>query len=316
MMRPGLRAVACMVLTDRPGGRTRIRGYAMPRRQERVITKRTVDALSVEHRDAVFWDRDLPGFGIRVYPSGLKKYVVQSRGPGGSKRATLGRHGKLTADEARRRAAEAIDRIKRGEDPIPPPPEPEPTIAVLAERYMRDYVPSHCRASSAEVYRRALDNHILPALGGMRVGAVGREQVAELHYAMRGAPHAANAVLKIVAKMLSLAVEWGLREHGPNPCRAVRKYRTHPRERFLTGEEYCRLGRAVDELEAKGKVSRHAAAAIRLLVLTGCRRNEVLELRWDDIDRTAGEMWLRDGKTGVNFLPMPVVSLQCHTAPN
>ena len=151
----------------------------MPRRQERVITKRTVDALSVEHRDAVFWDRDLPGFGIRVYPSGLKKYVVQSRGPGGSKRATLGRHGKLTAAEARRRAAEAIDRIKRGEDPIPPPPEPEPTMAVLAERYMRDYVPSHCRASSAEVYRRALDNHILPALGGMRVGAVGREQVME-----------------------------------------------------------------------------------------------------------------------------------------
>ena len=107
-------------------------------------------------------------------------------------------------------------------------------MAVLAERYMRDYVPSHCRASSAEVYRRALDNHILPVLGEMRVGAVGREQVAELHYAMRGAPHAANAVLKIVAKMLSLAVEWGLREHGPNPCRAVRKYRTHPRERFLT----------------------------------------------------------------------------------
>ena len=202
----------------------------MPRRQERVITKRTVDALSVEHRDAVFWDRDLPGFGIRVYPSGLKKYVVQSRGPGGSKRATLGRHGKLTADEARRRAAEAIDRIKRGEDPIPPPPEPEPTMAVLAERYMRDYVPSHCRASSAEVYRRALDNHILPALGEMRVGAVGREQVMELHYAMRGEPYAANGVLKIVAKMLSLAVEWGLREHGPNPCRAVRKYRTHPRE--------------------------------------------------------------------------------------
>ena len=66
----------------------------MPKRQETVITKRTVDALSVQGRDAVFWDRDLPGFGIRVYPSGLKKYVVQSRGPGGSRRVTLGRHGK------------------------------------------------------------------------------------------------------------------------------------------------------------------------------------------------------------------------------
>ena len=128
--------------------------------------------------------------------------------------------------------------------------------------------------------------------------------MSELHYAMRGEPHAANAALKIVGKMLSLAVEWGLREAGPNPCRVVRKYRTRPRERFLTDAEYCRLGRALDMLESRGKVSRHAAAAIRLLVLTGCRRNEVLELRWDDVDRTAGELRLRDGKTGARMVPL------------
>lgn len=276
----------------------------MPKRQERAITKRVVDTLSVEDRDAVFWDRDLPGFGLRVYPSGLKQYVVQSRGPAGSKRATLGRHGRISPEEARRQAAEAIDRIKRGEDPVPPPPEPEATMADLAERYMREYVPSHCKPSSAEVYQRAIANHILPALGDMPVGQVGRQEVTELHYAMRGEPHAANAALKIVGKMLSLAMEWGLREHGSNPCRAVRKYRTRPRERFLTDEEYRRLGRAVDELEDAGTVSRPAAAAIRLLVLTGCRRNEVLELRWDDIDRTAGELQLRDGKTGTRLVPL------------
>ncbi len=276
----------------------------MPKRQERVITKRIVDTLSVKDRDAVFWDRDLPGFGIRVYPSGRKKYVAQSRGPGGSKRATLGPHGRISPEEARHLAAEAIDRIKRGEDPMPPLPEPEATMADLAERYMRDYVPSHCKPSSAEVYRAALANHILPALGDMAVGEVGRQQVTDLHYAMRHKPHAANAALKIVGKMLSLAMEWGLREHGSNPCRAVRKYRTRPLERFLTDEEYSRLGRAVDELEAEGKVSGPAAAAIRLLVLTGCRRNEVLELKWDDIDRTAGEMQLRDGKTGTRMAPL------------
>ena len=125
----------------------------MPKRQETTITKRTVDALSVEGRDAVFWDRDLPGFGIRVYPSGLKKYVVQSRGPGGSRRVTLGRHGETSAEQARRGAAEAIDRIKRGEDPLPPAPEPERTMADIAKLYMRDYVPAHCKASSAEVSR-------------------------------------------------------------------------------------------------------------------------------------------------------------------
>ena len=81
MMRPDLKAVACIVLTDRPGGRTRIGGNAMPRRQERVITKRTVDALSVEHRDAVFWDRDLPGWGFRPLPPAASPFANQPGDP-------------------------------------------------------------------------------------------------------------------------------------------------------------------------------------------------------------------------------------------
>ncbi len=279
----------------------------MPKRQERVITKRSVDALSVEGKDAIFWDRDLPGFGVRVYPTGVKVYVVQSRGPGGSRRVTVGRHGDLSAAQARRRAAAIVDRIKRGQDPVPPAaPEPgdEPTVADLAERYLRTHVAVHCKASTAELYRGALDNHVLPALGAMPAGAVEREHVTALHYKMRGQPHAANTVLKIVAKMFSLAEGWGLRASGRNPCRSVRKYKTRPRERFLTDAEFGRLGRALDEAEAEGAVSLYAAAAIRLLVLTGCRRNEILELRWDDVDPTAGELRLRDTKTGARMVPL------------
>ena len=85
---------------------------------------------------------------------------------------------------------------------------------------------------------------------------------------------------------------------------ALHRYRTRLRERFLTDEEYCRLGRALDMLEAKGMMSWHATATIRLLVLTGCRRNEVPELRWDDVDRPAGERRLRDGKTGARMVPL------------
>ena len=82
----------------------------MPGRHKRTISKRSVDALSVQGKDAVVGDRDLPGFGVRVYPSGHKVYVVQSRGPDGSKRVTVGRHGVLTADQARKRAALMIAR--------------------------------------------------------------------------------------------------------------------------------------------------------------------------------------------------------------
>jgi len=88
----------------------------MPRRAERKLSKRTIDALAADGRDAVFWDRDLPGFGIRIYPSGRKVYLVQARGPKGSKRATLGRHGKdLAPEQARKKAAVAIDRILAGD---------------------------------------------------------------------------------------------------------------------------------------------------------------------------------------------------------
>ena len=276
----------------------------MPKRHERVITKRIVDALSVEGKDAVFWDRDLPGFGVRVYPSRVKVYVVQSRGPRGSKRITVGRHGDISADQARRRAAMMVDRIKRGEDPVPTTPAPELTVADLAERYMRQHVAVHCKPSSAEIYQGALNIHILPALGEMAVGAVGREHVGALHYKMRGKPHAANMVLKVVAKMLSLAEDWGMRESGRNPCRSVHKYKTRPCERFLTDAEFGRLGRALDAMEAEGAVQPCAAAAIRLLVLTGCRRNEILDLHWDDVDPAAGELRLRDSKTGARMVPL------------
>ena len=277
----------------------------MPKRpHDLTINKRTVDRLSVRDREQVFWDRALPGFGLRVYPSGLMNYIVQSRGPSGSKRATLGNHGEITPDAARALAARAIDRIKRGESPIPPPPAPEPTMADLAGRYLREYIPAHCREPSAVNYRRILDNHILPALGEMPVRAVGRREVTELHYAMRDSPHAANRAVKILAKMLSLAMEWGWRDHGTNPCKAVKPYRANPRERFLTDMEYRNLGQAVARLESAGRIGRPAAAAIRLLVLTGCRRNEVVELQWNDIDRTSGELHIRDGKTGGRMVPL------------
>ena len=279
----------------------------MPRRNEFVITKRSVDALSVEGKEAVFWDRRLPGFGVRVHPSGRKMYVVQSRGPAGSKRATLGRHGPLSAEQARRQAATVIDRIKQGEDPLPPPPvepEPEPTVADLAARFMRKHVATNCKPSTATDYKWTLDRHILPALGGLAVGAVDREHVASLHYGLRETPFVANRVLATLSKMLSLAEAWGLRAKGTNPRRFVRRYPERRRERFLTCEEFRLLGAVLDEAEADGSVYPSAVAAIRLLMLTGCRKGEILGLKWDDVDRTAGELRLRDGKTGARMVPL------------
>ena len=276
----------------------------MPRRAELTISKRTVDGLAVEGKDAVFWDRELAGFGVRVYPSGRKIYVVQSRGPGGSKRITLGRHGELTVEQARKEAVAVIDRIKRGENPVAAPPEPAFTVADLAQRYLETHVAVNCNAHTAGIYRGSLDNHILPALGTMPIGSVGRPEASALHFGLRDTPRAANRALMVLSKMFSLAEDWGLAPAGGNPCRFVRKYKEGMRERFLTPDEYRRLGRALCALDAGGPLPARAAAALRLLMLTGCRLTEILTLRWDDVDRKARELRLRDAKTGTRMVPL------------
>ena len=124
----------------------------MTKLQYKSISRRTVEALSVA-KDTVFWDNELTGFGVRVYPSGARVYVVQSRGPSGLKRVTVGRHGVISADQARRRAALILARIKAGEDPAAAPlgVEPGPAVADLAERYYREYVAVRCKPGTAQV---------------------------------------------------------------------------------------------------------------------------------------------------------------------
>ena len=137
----------------------------MAKLQYRSLSMRTVDGLSGDGKDIIFWDRELQGFGVRVYPSGAKVYLVQSRGPGGSKRITLGRHGVISADRARRRAASIVARIKAGEEPEPPPSaaaDSGPTVAELAERYLSEHVAVHCKPTTATGYRKVIGKHILP----------------------------------------------------------------------------------------------------------------------------------------------------------
>ena len=276
----------------------------MPRRSDLKLSKRTVDKLSVKGRNAVFWDRELPGFGVRVYPSGRKVYVVQSRGPEGLKRVALGRHGELAAERARKQAIVIIDRIKQGENPAPEPPRQELTMADLAERYLQGHVDVNCNAHTQGIYRGTLKNHVLPALGEMPVASVGRAEVAALHYQLRDRPRAANRALMVLSTMFSLAESWGLVPAGANPCQFVLRYKEGKRERFVSADEYRRIGRELRVLEAEGSMSARAAAALKLLMLTGCRLGEILTLRWDDVDREAGELRLRNAKTGARMVPL------------
>ena len=259
-----------------------------------------VDGLEAG-KDTVYWDSALKGFGVRVYPSGAKVYVVQARGPNGPKRAAVGRHGVISAGQARRRAVSMLARIKAGEEPDSARAARSrtgPTVAELAERYLREHVEVHCKPRTAKAYRCLFERYILPAFGDLPIAALSRRHVSDLHYRLRKTPCAANEAVAALSRMLNRAAAWGLAPPGGSLCRHVAKYRQRRRERFLTEREFRRIGRTLAALEAAGRMPAHAAAALRLLMLTGCRCNEILTLRWDDVHLDQREIRLRDSKTG------------------
>ncbi|MCY4590487.1 MAG: tyrosine-type recombinase/integrase [Alphaproteobacteria bacterium] len=268
--------------------------------------RNTLRRLKADGKDAIFWDADLAGFGVRVHTTGRKLYIVQSRGPAGLKRITLGRVGTETVDARRREAVAIIDRIKRGEDPRP---APEPTVADLAERCLKNHVEVRCKPGTAKSFRLALQNHILPALGKKALKDVQPEDVAALHHKLRETPSAANLAVWVLSRMFVLAEAWEMAPPGRNPCRHVRYYRETARERFLAPEEFRLLGATLKRLEAEGSMMPSAIAALRLLMLTGCRSDEILSLKWDHVDRTARVLRLRDVKTGPRTVPLTEAAL-------
>ena len=260
------------------------------------ISRRTVEALTVG-KDTVFWESELSGFGVRVYPSGSKVYVVQTRaGRRPAKRVTVGHHGVVTAEEARRRAALVIARIKAGEEPLPETPAhvraAGPTVGELARQSLDGDVTAHCKPRTARQYAQIVERHLLPRLGRVLAAALDHAQVAALHRELRATPPTANRTVAVLARIWTAAEDRGLPPEGGNPCRLVVRNRERPRERFLS------------EAETDRGVSVHAIAAIRLLLLTGCRKNEILTLRWSDVDLAACELKLEDAKTGPRVVPL------------
>jgi integrase len=172
------------------------------------------------------------------------------------------------------------------------------TVAQLAERYMTEHAEVKKKPASAKTDRQMLRDYVQPKLGHLAVADVSRQDVAALHHGLHEKPYLANRVLALVSKMLNLAERWGLRPDGSNPCRHVEKFKEYKRERYLTSEELSRLTQAIAEAEAEGTESVHALAALRLLILTGCRLREILRLRWEHVDFEHGRLALPDSKTG------------------
>ena len=268
----------------------------------------------ISERETVVWDRELPGFGVRVHPSGSKVYMVHKRSGGKSRRVTIGRHGVWSLDAARREAGGIIASLKNGETPARPGaetgPASGPTMAELAEQYMVEHVAVRCKPTTARSCRHIFDKYLLPQFGRLRLREITPDRVAALHYRLREKPIMANQVIDVLSRLFHKAAKSDYAPVDGNPCRFIKKYPTRSCERFLSEREFVRLGTVLDELEAKGKISTSAAAGLRLLMLTGCRRNEILTLRWEDVDLEHDEIRLRDAKTGARAVPLSPTARQ------
>ncbi|KEP70532.1 integrase [Thioclava dalianensis] len=269
------------------------------------LTKRAVDALQPKEKDYFVWDSEIIGFGLRVMCSGAKTYQAQYRKGGRTRRVSLGRHGNITADQARLKAREVMGLVAKGDNPAEEISQHRraPTLGALCDRFYENHVLERCKPRTQKEYRRALEQFIKPALGAFKVVDVERKDIAELHHKFRHIPYQANRTLGVLSKMFNLAEIWGLRPDGSNPCRHVPKFREQKRERYLTTAELQRLGTTLCAVEAEGSETPYIVAAFRLLILTGCRLGEIQTLKWEYI--TPRGMELPDTKTGARRIPLP-----------
>ncbi len=265
------------------------------------LTARLARASRPTGKDVILFDRALPGFGLRIHPTGRKVWIVQARIEGRSRRIVIARHGEMELAEARRRARDLLHRIRTGANPADDIQQEQrtPTLRAFAQEYLRRSDP-HWKPSGRATVRIYLKARILPAFGRTPLDRIGPEDVsAWFDAASRDRPGAASRALEILRAMMFRAEEWGRREHGTNPCLGIRHNPKRSIARFLDTDELARLGRALDAREAEWP---EAVNANRLLALTGCRRSEVLNLRWRDIGKDA--INLSDSKTGPRAVPL------------
>lgn len=259
------------------------------------LTKRFVDLLQPPPdsigKDLFYWDDELPGFGIRVKPSGVKSYMIQYRQGGRSRRMTLGRHGVLTADEARKLAKLQLGNVAHGKDPAKDRKDERraPTVKELAQDYMERHALPNKRPSSVRNDRQMLDNIILPKLSSFKVAEVTRRDIESILLAMKAIPYRANRVRALLSKMFALAVGWGWR--SDNPVLGIEKFQEAKRDRWLDNDELQRL---INVLNAHP--NQKCANIVRLLILTGARKGEVFSATWDQFNLERG-VWTKPAHT-------------------
>jgi integrase len=296
------------------------------------LTKTVVEGAEPQDKQYSVWCGDLPGFGVYVHPTGKRTYFVDYRNSVGKRRRlTIGRHGKLTAETARKLAITTMGEAVKGEDPAEErrTQRKSLTIKELCTRYLeaaeRGLVMGKAgrpkKASTLYVDRGRIARHILPLLGSKRVrdisqadinrfirdvaggktAAVEKTQKKRGKAIVEGGKGTAARTAGLLGGILSFAVSEGA--ISANPAHGVKRPADNHRTRRLSADEYLQLGKALAAGEVEGETAQ-GLNGIWLLALSGCRSGEITHLKWDEVDEADNCFRLVDSKEGASIRPM------------
>ncbi len=275
------------------------------------ITRSALDkeVIPLDGRETFYFDDALQGFGVRVSPKGRRVFIVQGRVGRDKVRKRLGTYPAVSPEEARKRAQTILSAMAAGI-------APERAVDILstadaARRWLAEHVYTKLKPRTQNDYRRLIEGTLLPRFGTRPVKSIGREDMAALHHAKRATPREANHLIAVAKSFFSWCEDAGLRAPETNPARRIRPYPENRRERFLGADELARAADAIDALETAGRISVHAAAGIRLCILTGARQGEIRTLKWREVDLERRMLLLEDSKTGRKpiFLNRPAIEI-------
>lgn len=269
------------------------------------LTKSRVDALRPTGAERLYWDDELKGFGLRVSPRGRKTFFVQYRSGGRTRRAKIGAMGPVTPDQARLKARALLGDVATGEDPaeLRRRRRLTPTVSEVCDRFINEHVEVRLKPKSQIDYKQIIRDGIKPSIGALKISEVTRADISALHQSCKDRPYRANRTLSVLSKLFNLCELWGYRPDGSNPCRLIQRFKETRKERFLSDEEIAGLSNVLMECEASGDISIFVAAALRMLLLTGCRLSEIQFLKWGYVTKT--HLVLPDTKTGKRAIPLP-----------
>ena len=275
------------------------------------INKSLVNALTPGAKDIKVRDTELPGFEMKLTPMGKIVYRVDYRINGRRRWLTIGNAG-ITPEQARTLAAKALQAVAAGRDMAEEAAEEKrgATMADMDVQYLEEHARTKKKPRSAKEDARLIDKFINPAFGKRKLSDITRADVAKLHHDLRETPYQANRVLALLRKIMNLSESWGLRPINSNPCTHIEKFKEEKRRRFLDADELSRLGSALTEAEETGQEPAQALAAIRLLIFTGARLNEILTAKWMHVKRGRNVIELPDSKTGFKQIPLSAPALE------